>query len=654
MIKGDSKSDRVLRSASPHRNAYQSDFHSIKYSFEGSSVLHPSRGSETRDRPSGSRVNEIKSIFLQMEGQQPQDGLMLTKSGQTKFQRGSTSHRSSMSSTSSMESPTSEMVRKVENVSFDKVALAEKFSVTRKLFESGLKDPSDPGRSTPVRIRSTVQSVSEESKCGKSLSDQSQKAKEDKHGLSTGGETALHISGLFRNAGPISRRLESFMLDSDSESLSGPSTSAHSQSPCSPTSDHSDPSLSPDCAGSPTSYSLWPESPSNRVDASGKSIFVAKEYNPQFSISPADEVCIESSPQWSSPHTYSVDNYDTSVSVVATEPVILFKSEKRHRLSQGSGSVSSPENDIRSLERLVSKVNQSKEEPTVRAELVDAKNESSESESNEEDHAMDDVFEEFKSEQAVQSHLSTEGLFESHKVHRGKSKREFLMGSEERDVEEESLAETCCKYEDDKEAEKNVNCSKESKSGRDLKLREEEVTKGTVPTMDLDSGNKDRANLLEEFCLNEEALKEEWKKDVEEKDEQLQQKEPSQRLKMKDDELKGMEGKSERILKDRWITKVETEKDVDDALEFEDEYQDVEELSEEEQQQQVDPDKMSSVCGIENAAFLDDRDSTSDSEAEQDEFQKYDELPGLSDEDKDEDSNLKRKIRFSTAPIKVK
>ncbi|XP_062865880.1 neurabin-1 isoform X2 [Trichomycterus rosablanca] len=671
MIKSEPKNDRVLRSASPHRNAYKSDFHSIKCSFEGPSVLYPNGSSETRGRPSGSRVNEIKSIFLQMDGQQPQDSAMLTKPGQAKFQRGSTSHRSSMSSTSSMDSATSEVMRKVENISFDKVALAEKFSVTRKLFESGLKDHSPTERPTTVRfIRSSVHSVSEEKK----LSDQTQKPKEDKHTSRAGGETPPHKSGMIMNAGPISRRLESFMLDSDSESLSGPSVnsqspSRHSQSPCSPTSDHSDLSLSPDSVGSPTSYSLWPESPSSQANTSVQSICLAKEYKPQYSISPADEVCIESSPQWCSPNTN-----ETSVSIVATEPTILFKSEKRHRLSQGSGSVSSPEDDIKHLERVVSKVNQGKEEPTVRAELVVAKNESSESEGNEEDCVVDDVFEDVKPEQAVHGHHLAKEVFESHEVqmtvHDGKSKKDFIMETEKMDVDakmamgaktEKSSAETYRMCKDDKETEEKLNGSEdipilfnESKSGRDFRLREEEAAKGMVPTMD--SGNKDR----------EDGLKEEEEKEVEEKDEQVH-KEPSQQFKIKDYELNVIEEKAEsgRIMQDHLIEKGDTEKDVEEAfeaLEYEDDYQDVEELTEEEQQRQVDedPGKRSLVCGIENAAFVDDRDSKSDSDnqekeehsgAEQDHFQKYDELPGLSDEE--EDPNPKRKIRFSTAPIKV-
>ncbi|KAI1899532.1 hypothetical protein AGOR_G00062760 [Albula goreensis] len=84
-------------------------------------------------------------------------------------------------------------------------------------------------------------------------------------------------------------------------------------------------------------------------------------------------------------------------------------------------------------------------------------------------------------------------------------------------------------------------------------------------------------------------------------------------------------------------------------------YREVEEVQEEEseQEEQVEhgerKEDASVVYGIENAAFVDDRDT--DQELQEDQLTKeYDEVPGLSDED---DPNPQRKIRFSTAPIQV-
>ncbi|MCJ8748040.1 hypothetical protein PDJAM_G00160380 [Pangasius djambal] len=642
MIKSEPKSDRVLRSASPHRNAYKSDFHSIKCSFEGPSVLYSYGGSEARGRPSGSRVNEIKNIFLQKDAQQPQDSTNQTKPGTAKLQRSSSSYRSSMGSASSMESGTSEVVRKSEDISFDKVALAEKFSETRKLFESGL--PTD--RSVPRRSvsRSSVRSVSEEGRCAKKLTEKTdqiqiigEQAKEDKDRGRTERETQPHKpSMMMKNAGPISRRLESFMLDSDSESLSGPSVStrsqspsSHSQPPSTPNSEHSDPPLSPDSDSSPTSYSLWPESPSGQADAN-----LTSQSESQYLPTPVNGVCAEESPPWSSRSTNTtVDNAnETSVSIVSTEPTI-FKSEKHHRLSLSSGSVSPSGDGNECLERNVSKGKQHKGEfgtpglSTVRAELVVVHNESSEGESNEEDRIGDDVFEEVKKEQPPTNLHSKKELIDSKEVqiiyHEDRSGRDFRIGEEKKKV------------------------------GMDL----------TMVVGDKDQERQEK--LAEDKCIHKEELREEEVdekvKEVQDKGEQVQEELcPHSQMKA---EQKVREEESSGMPNEQRETEENVEDDSDvvkEALEEDDDEHDVEEVTVEERQQQVDEDsagKRPLICGIENAAFVDDRESKLDYQQKgqhtgpgHDQFQEYEELPGLSDE---EDLNPRRKISFSTAPIKV-
>ncbi|KAJ8403331.1 hypothetical protein AAFF_G00351030 [Aldrovandia affinis] len=56
------------------------------------------------------------------------------------------------------------------------------------------------------------------------------------------------------------------------------------------------------------------------------------------------------------------------------------------------------------------------------------------------------------------------------------------------------------------------------------------------------------------------------------------------------------------------------------------------------------------IYGIENAAFVDDRDTDQEHHEEEQSREQYEELPGLLDED---DLGPRRKITFSTAPIKV-
>ncbi|XP_072513166.1 uncharacterized protein ppp1r9alb isoform X2 [Salminus brasiliensis] len=657
MIKSEPKSDRVLRSASPHRNAYKSDFHSIKCSFEGPSVSYSNGGGETRGRPSGNRVNKIKNIFLQMDGQQPQEGSAVAKPAPAKFQRGPTLYRSSMSSVSSMESASSDTARKAEDISFDKVALAEKFSVTRKLFESGLKDLS-PTERPPAQLRTisraSVCSVSDEGRCVRKLTETKDRAqkierpKEDRERWRSESETPLRKPGLMmKNAGPISRRLESFMLDSDSESLSGPSVStrsqspsSHSQPPSSPASEHSELPSSPDSAGSPTSYSLWPESPSGQADACSPHQLssLSSHSDSQHPVVPVNGVCVG--------HADHAD--EESVSILATEPTILFKSEKTHRLSQGSASGSPARDGTKgSSESSTPREQEGKVGApglaTVRAELVVVQNESSESEANEEDRIEDEVFEEVKNEHHFSNRLS---------------ERELIEGREVQDT------------------------FQERKSGRSFRLREEEKMQGAEPNQDVgveDQESKEKSaegESMQKAEGEEEEEEEEEEKEedekvkvvvVEEREEQVQE-EPSRQAEMKACDQKVREVGESTMEEDPRKKDDEEEQEDElveeamEALEDEEDDQDIEEMATEESQQQASRDlaaKRSLICGIENAAFVDDRESKPDLEyqhkeehpgQEEGQLQEYEELPGLSDE---EGTSPRRKVRFSTAPIKV-
>ncbi|XP_035390879.1 neurabin-1 isoform X3 [Electrophorus electricus] len=634
MIRSEPKSDRVLRSASPHRNAYKSDFHSIKCSFEGLSVPYSNGGSEMRGRPSGSRVNKIKNIFLQMDSQQPQDIPIISKPGVAKFPRGSTSHRPSMSSVSSVESTGPEVTRKAEDVSFDKVALAEKFSVTRKMFESGLKELSPAETAMPIRVasRASVHSVSEEGRSVRKLmekSDQSGKTrsqpKEDEERRRSESETAAHKAGvMLKNAGPMSRRLESFMLDSDSESLSGPSMSrspgSQSQPPSTPPSERSDPPSSPERNSPPASYLLWPESLLAQTDMRSHELSsLDSRGDVLHPLTPANGVCAEETPRLSgysaSPTTDHAD--ESSVSVLSTEPTVLFKSEKTHRLSLGS-SPGSPAGDGTkgSLEHGVPKEKQGEGDvaapgmATVRAELVVVHNESSESEGNEEDRIEDDVFEE------VTNRISER---------------------EDQGVLEESL------------------------SGRSVGSGEEKKKEGTELTQDVgDEVLKRKEQIAEERSIQK-VVEEEKEQKVEDLDDQkdLEQEELSSLTEMKESEQK------EKQVEEHTMQDEEddgTLEEVTEALEDDYDEREFEEMTVEEAQQQVNEGlsgKRSLICGIENAAFVYDRESKPDLECQQkgedtepllNWSQEYEELSGLSEE---ENPSPRRKIKFSTAPIKV-
>lgn len=172
------------RSASPHRITYKSDFHAIKCSFDSgtrASTFHSNRPSSlsdpitshtstgSRGRAPGTRGTKIReNIFLQMDSQQlKQDGPVLS-SGATPlspcplrlqpqtspFARPRPSFMSSssvLSSVTNISTPDSSvqdrLSRSEEIADIDRAALAQKFSVTRRLFESkGIEGEGGMGR----------------------------------------------------------------------------------------------------------------------------------------------------------------------------------------------------------------------------------------------------------------------------------------------------------------------------------------------------------------------------------------------------------------------------------------------------------------------------------------------------------------------------
>ncbi|XP_005723539.1 neurabin-1 isoform X2 [Pundamilia nyererei] len=266
MIKAESKAgERSLRSASPHRNAYKSDFHAIKCSFDGTKSENASNtfanGSsdnreDSRGRPFGTRVNKIKNIFLQMDGQQQesQDGKVNLKSDVTqvsppKVQFPVSTHRLNLNSAASPESHILDKTPKGEDAEIDKVALAEKFSVTRKLFERGIKEQPGVEKQSPNRVvnRLSLGSASDEGKSTRRVSGSETTNKSEQTpspAVKNRPDEKADIEKLPRvslNAGPLSKRLENYIVENDSEDSSTTSAKQHSTTahivPTSPTGD---------------------------------------------------------------------------------------------------------------------------------------------------------------------------------------------------------------------------------------------------------------------------------------------------------------------------------------------------------------------------------------------------------------------------------
>ncbi|XP_030634824.1 neurabin-1 [Chanos chanos] len=617
MIKSDTKSDRGLRSASPHRNAYKSDFHSIKCSFDGAksgsaSVTYANGGNdpgtETRGRASGARVNKIKNIFLQMDSQQQVSSPSSTRPGLPKFQHGSGSYRSSLSSVSSLESATSEKMSKTEEVSVDKTALAEKFSVTRRIFETGQKDPTPAERPFPGKVisRPSLSSTPEEGRRVKRLTSTSERADESK--AVTGkeerqdGETPSHKPGLSKNAGPISRRLESFMMDSDSEDLarkneypSGddqiPDSSrpnGHSP-PSSPSSSHLDLYSSPASVSSSKSHSSS-SSTTAPTTSDTKSPNTSKSQSGSDPHQSMNGLCVEE-PSPLGSHGSGTSAKDHSDDSSALSSII-----------QAPGNEQKAQHCKEAQRQGVSRVGGTGV-ATVRAELVQVQNESSESESNGDEHIEDDVFEEIRTEEA-------------HSV--GHSKTKMTDG---------------------KEAQSAVEVKE---SGRSLEHMEEGRREETEST----------ANVGEEVQGKEEELAKRGRMQKEEEEQEEEEKDNA------------VDKQKEKVVAvTRCKTEMRKNEQIDEDVEKRGEHEEREEEDEEGLQEaeaemlEEDDDglgKKSEIHGIENAAFVDDREKDYQQEngeyLEPEYLGECEELPGLSDE---EAPTPGRKIRFSTSPIKV-
>ncbi|XP_069791839.1 neurabin-2-like isoform X2 [Narcine bancroftii] len=216
MMKGDGKGDRTLRSASPHRNAYKADFQALRGTFDGSraekdwSMGVPNReGEDVRGRPFGNRVHKIKNLLLQM-GNPADDPTERHESSKPDFPPLSPlKPPGGPVQGGGHKPPAPAAKRKGEDGELDKASMAEKFTETRKLFErqagggrTALKgSPGAEGKGGGRKVEGDPPALG---------SRRRRRLRREEGHRSAAPHQAL-------NAGPISRRLESFLADSDSD-----------------------------------------------------------------------------------------------------------------------------------------------------------------------------------------------------------------------------------------------------------------------------------------------------------------------------------------------------------------------------------------------------------------------------------------------------
>ncbi|KAL7991629.1 hypothetical protein Chor_015885 [Crotalus horridus] len=275
MMKTEGKGDRTLRSASPHRNTYKTDFHAIKCSFDSVNTDNASNKSNPQQKLTnssngegndphvrgravnyGNRVHKIKNMFMQMggssnspccENSSPSEPRIINKISSADLalpppssppylcvQKNNLLNSGSFCSSQDplpAGSFTDKIICSKEEGNLDKAILAEKFSETRKLFERNIKKPSSLDRSTPIkneRIEDRRRHGSTSSDCS-SVTDQfnfntdvtSQVAVDKTENQENSDQKVQQSTGSCKssslNAGPISRRLESFLADVDND-----------------------------------------------------------------------------------------------------------------------------------------------------------------------------------------------------------------------------------------------------------------------------------------------------------------------------------------------------------------------------------------------------------------------------------------------------
>ncbi|KAJ8012768.1 hypothetical protein DPEC_G00046310 [Dallia pectoralis] len=429
MLKAENKAERTLRSASPHRNAYKSDFHAIKCTFDGTKsdagAKSYTNGSsdtreDTRGRAFGNRVNKIKNIFLQMDGQQQEiqevkTVLKVDVSPVTspKMPFIVPTHKANLNSATSPESSPLENPAKGEDIEIDKTTLAEKFSSTRKLFERSVKEqPAAEKSANRVVTRVSLGSVSDGVKSTRRLSGSTEttnfktepgptsvtKSQPDERSDPV---EAKHMPRSL-NAGPISRRLDSFYADSDNEvqtsDMSPKVCSPTDRSmPISPTRDnfHKSACSSDDASNKPTtmvsSVIVKPTSPV--ADATTKQISQTANVTSK-PISPEPISPVGHSSYKRSPSTSNGVNLPTPSPREQKQSSAFANSFSGGNKARTSDSAKSDVQLAQSPTREKPPSQASSLPGMVRAELVVVQNESSESEETEDDNVNDSVFDE--------------------------------------------------------------------------------------------------------------------------------------------------------------------------------------------------------------------------------------------------------------------
>ncbi|XP_017704821.1 PREDICTED: neurabin-1 isoform X3 [Rhinopithecus bieti] len=163
MLKAESSGERTtLRSASPHRNAYRTEFQALKSTFDkpksdGEQKTKEGEGSQqSRGRKYGSNVNRIKNLFMQMGMEPNENAAVIAK---TRGKGGHSSPQRRMKPREFLEKTDGSVVKLESSVSerisrFDTMydgPSYSKFTETRKMFERSVHESGQNNRYSPKK-----------------------------------------------------------------------------------------------------------------------------------------------------------------------------------------------------------------------------------------------------------------------------------------------------------------------------------------------------------------------------------------------------------------------------------------------------------------------------------------------------------------------
>ncbi|NXE48004.1 NEB1 protein, partial [Casuarius casuarius] len=163
MMKTESSGERsTLRSASPHRNAYRTEFQALKSTFDkpksdgDQKTKEEGEASQSRGRKYGSNVNRIKNLFMQM-GMEPTESAGVTPKTRGKCGPPSPQRRirpkefveKTDGSIVKLESSVSERISRFDTI-HDGPSYS-KFTETRKMFERNAHEMGHSNRYSPKK-----------------------------------------------------------------------------------------------------------------------------------------------------------------------------------------------------------------------------------------------------------------------------------------------------------------------------------------------------------------------------------------------------------------------------------------------------------------------------------------------------------------------